>query len=458
MDFLTQLRARLTERINDRAAAKAELDGVLIAPTNEARDLNDAESAAFAEARSKVTAADAEIDTLNARIAELEKIEARKHEIAATVPAGVSARVHSEPRTYSRHAERTEGRSFIGDLIARSAGDFDAAQRLSRHMNEERVERGAVLEARAAGTSAFAGLTVPQYLVELAAPAARAMRPFADICTKWELPAEGMSVNISRGTTGSSAAAQATENAGVSETNMDDTLLTVPVVTIAGQQTISRQGIERGSGIDLFAVRDLVRAYQTTLDNQLLNGAGSSGEHQGVNGLAGTAAVTFTTASPTVALAWPKLFDLIQQVQSGAFTGISHFIMHPRRFWWFASNVGTNFPFVQFAGSGAQSGGNVAGTNYGEGISGILAGIPVVVDGNVTTTASTNQDVIYGVTADECHLWEDPNAPMFIRAEQTNAASLGVTLVVYGYSAFTGGRYPGAHGRISGTGLQTPTF
>jgi len=459
MDFLTQLRARLAERINDRAAAKAELDAVLIAPTNEARDLSDAESAAFAEARGKVTAADAEIDTLTARVAELEKIEARRHEVAAALPAGVSARVGSEPRTYSRHAERMEGRSFIADVIARKGGDFDAAQRLARHMQEERAERGALLEARAVGTAAFAGLVVPQYLTDLVAPLARAGRPLADICAIKELPATGMDVNISRITTGTSAAVQATQNSAASETDMDDTLLTVPIVTISGQQVISRQAIERGTGVDTQVVGDLVRAYHTSLDNQLLNGSGASGQHQGLTTLAGAVAVTFTNASPTVALAWPTLFNLVQQVQSGVFAGVTHWVMHPRRFWWFASNVGTNFPFVQLAGSAPQVGGSVSGTQYGQGVSGILAGIPVIVDANVTTTASTNQDVIYGVTAPELHLWEDANAPLYIRADDGPAlASLGVNVVVYGYSAFTAGRYPAAHGRISGSGLATPAF
>jgi hypothetical protein len=36
----------------------------------------------------------------------------------------------------------------------------------------------------------------------------------------------------------------------VSETDADDTLLTVDVRTIAGQQDLSRQAIERGTGID----------------------------------------------------------------------------------------------------------------------------------------------------------------------------------------------------------------
>jgi len=52
--------------------------------------------------------------------------------------------------------------------------------------------------------------------------------------TPHPLPVEGMSLNISRITTGSSTAVQASENSAVSETNMDDTLLTIPVITVAG--------------------------------------------------------------------------------------------------------------------------------------------------------------------------------------------------------------------------------
>ena len=48
--------------------------------------------------------------------------------------------------------------------------------------------------------------------------------------------------------------------------------------------------------------------------------------------------------------------------------------------------------------------------------------------------------------------------PRFLRAEQTGAGSLTIMFVLYGYSAFTCGRYPVAQGTISGTGLTTPTF
>jgi hypothetical protein len=84
----------------------------------------------------------------------------------------------------------------------------------------------------------------------------------------------------------------------------------------------------------------------------------------------------------------------------------------------------------------------------------------VVVDGNVPTNlgGGTNEDVIIGVTAPELHLWEDLPAPLLIRTDEALANQLSVRFVVYGFSAFTAGSYPGAHGTISGTGLITPGF
>ena len=65
---------------------------------------------------------------------------------------------------------------------------------------------------------------------------------------------------------------------------------------------------------------------------------------------------------------------------------------------------------------------------YGAGVRGILAGLPVIVDANITTTDSSTRDIILGVTADELFLWEQPGSPLLIRAEQTNAANLSVKL------------------------------
>src|SRR5438067_217960 len=69
---------------------------------------------------------------------------------------------------------------------------------------------------------------------------------------------------------------------------------------------------------------------------------------------------------------------------------------------------------------------------YGASVRGVLSnGLKVVVDANIPTNlgAGTNQDEVYVFASEEVHLWEPPNSPYLIRAEQPNAANLGILLV-----------------------------
>lgn len=414
--------------------------------------------------RAAKAALDADIAGFDARIAELET-EKAADEAAARAQADVTpanvrkpaydqvARIGMEKRTYNPDSDK-RGSQFLKDVGAAFLGDYDARDRLNRHSAEETVER-AGQEFRAAGTGAFAGLVVPQYLTELYAPAAKANRPFADICNKHDLPASGMTVNLSRITTATSAAIQ-TENAATSETNIDDTLLTASVQTNAGQQTLSRQAIERGTGVEGAMLDDLFRAYATTLDSTLLN--------QATNGLTNVAtSVAYTDLSPTTAELYPKVLESLAGVEGALLDqdpGDNVAIMHSRRWYWMQNSVGSTWPFVQQPGIAPQMMAANFAERYGNGFRGVLPnGTPVIVDNNIATNlgAGTNEDEIYIGSLREFHLWEDPNAPMLIRAEQPAAASLGVLFVVYGYFAYTHARY--AHARkIAGTGLVTPSF
>jgi len=452
--LIAQLRGQVTAKLesrNEKAAALAEL-----------RTAETVDEVAVTELRSAKDALDAEIDALQSRIADLEAEQARddaadrlSREVLPGAPRpkyDEVARVGAAERTYRADGDRF-GVSFLRDVAASAFGDFDASQRLSRHMSEERVERGEYL-SRAVATSAFTGLVVPQYLTDMYAPAAKALRPFADNCNIHPLPADGMTVNISRITTASSTAIQ-TENAAVSETNMDDTLLSPAVQTAAGQQTVSRQAVERGTGIEEVVLDDLFRSYATTLDSTLIN--------QATNGLTNVAtAVTYTDASPTAAELYPKILA----AQSGAEAALlgqaipDLAVMHSRRWAWMQSQVGSTWPFIGQQMFAAQSGGAATGEGYGSGVRGYLpAGLKVIVDNNIATNlGGGTEDEIYVVASSECHLWEDPQAPVFIRAEQTSAASLGVLFVVYGYFAYTFARYTNGAQKVSGTGLVTPTF
>jgi len=447
----------LDKLLDRREAVKVEMDAILEAVAAENRtDLTNDESAKVDALVEESRSLDSKIETQKAQAdsnAKLAEIRSAVSDVAMP-KATATTKIVSEPRTYTADS----GNSFIADAYnAQYKNDYSAQDRLARHTREESIER------RDVGTGQFSGLVIPQYLVDLAAPFARAGRPTADFATnKHVLPAAGMTLNISRMTTGTSAAVQATENSAVSETNADDTLLTIDVRTIAGQQDLSKQVIERGSGVDAFVVQDLIRAYHTTLDNQILNGSGASGEIRGIRNTSGVNTTTFTSGSPTVALLYPKLADAYQEIQTSVFMNPTHWIMHPRRLAFLLAGVdGSDRPLVLPAlngpmnaiatGSGGASYGNSGYT---------LMGLPIIADANVVTDAGagTDEDEIYCVTAPELHLWEQSGSPFALSFDATGAGSLTVKSVVYGYSAFSAGRYPGATSIISGTGLVAPTF
>lgn len=464
--MIAALRSQIAAQLALRNAAAAELDELRSAETTDQERVD--------ELRGQKATLDAEIDALEERVAELEA-ELRADEVALERQSQItlvtpgqpargrydeSFRVGQEPRTYARETDPT-GQQFLRDVAADfMRTDPTASGRLARHMVEERVEResaGRPLQERAAGTGAFTGLVVPQYLVDEFAPLARAARPFADACRHHDLPATGMTVYIGRVTTGTDTGEQTTENTAVTEQDIDDTLISVPVRTVAGQGTLSRQAVERGIGVDDVTVEDLFGSYNARLDNLLLNRA--------TTGLTNVAtAVTYTDASPTGAELYPKLLAGAAASEAAllnqAVAGDAFATMHSRRWFWLQAQMTSTWPLIGQPNIAAQQGGVNYADRYGSGFRGVLPnGTPVIVDNNIATNlgAGTNEDEIYLSARSECHLWEDPNAPMLIRAEQAKAASLGILLVVYGYAAWLFDRRPHAQ-KISGTGLITPTF
>ena len=432
-------------RLHEQRSQKADLiDATLNRAAEENRDITDAETA-------NVAALAKEIEKLDERIAQVTDIETRKAaaaELARKVDGSkvetreaAPSRVTREARTYRPDGDH----SFLRDAFAAQVlGDFDARERIGRHMTEERIEK------RDVGTAQFAGLVVPQFLTDLAAPFARAGRPVADRARQHPLPAQGMTLSISKITTGSAVAAQ-TEGAAVQETNMDDTKLDLSVVTIAGQQNVSRQALERGTGIDSIVMADLASAYHTLLDSNLVAEAVTSAGQS----------VTYTDASPTVGELYPKLLDAVQKVQTTFYAGPNVIIMHPRRLAWILAAVDTqNRPLAVPSLNGPTNAiaSGAGGVQYGN--SGYnIAGFPVITDANVTTTngAGTEEVILVG-NLQELHLWESANAPFMLRFEQPKVAELEVNIVVYGYAAYTANRYPNAWAKISGTGLIAPTF
>jgi HK97 family phage major capsid protein len=448
--FLTSLREK---RESKTSLIQATLDRA----AEEARDLSEVELA-------NVEALNLEIKKLDERIEQMSDIEIRNQkaaDLAAKVDANIEPKkearaggfiVTSEALTYS---ERSSNDFLTDALKAQFKTDGDASARIARHQQEMAIEK------RAVGTSNFAGLVVPQYLVDLYAPLARAGRPFADAARKHQLPTQGMSVVISKINTGTTTAYQTSQNTAAVSQDIADNTLTVNVNTIAGQQSVSKQALLRGYNIEGIVLGDLIRDYHTKLDNSLLNGSGSNGQPLGLLNMTTGVLVTYTATTGTVAGLYPKVADAIQQIQSNIYVNPNAVIMHPRRLGFLLAGVdSSNRPLIvpqAYNPMNAMGTGN--GTpSYGNSGYSIL-GLPIIVDANIATNvgAGTNQDTIFVVDLNETHLWEEAAAPTYVTFEEPSG-KVAINIVLFGMSAFTAERYPKAIAQINGTGLATPSF
>lgn len=446
------------ERETHLTEQRSIVDGV---PADQA--LSEAQRSRITELTAAKRTLTEQIDAVTAEIAEYQREQADDERLTrsaeqrtptrADVPAG---RVTSEARTYNEHTDK-RGRQFALDVARQFLyNDQGANERLARHMQEERVERGGEIIERAAGSANFSGMVVPQYLTDQFAPIARAGRPTADTMRHHDLPETGMTAYIPRATTGTNVDNQVNELDDVAEQDFDDTLLEVRVQTAAGSQTLSRQAVDRGVGVDDTVVEDMFRAYGVNLDRKVLN--------QATTGLTSVAnPIAYTDGTPTAMELYPKMLAGPAGVEAAlldASLGDTIAVLHSRRWYWLQSQLTSVWPLFGQQGIPAQNGGVAYTEKYGSGFRGVLpSGVPVIVDNNIATNygAGTNEDEIYFFAQSEGHLWEDPNAPMLIRADQPKAKKLAVDLVVYGYFAYTWARRPHAQ-KVAGTGLVTPTF
>lgn len=472
-DIVMSIEIEREQAVKRRDRAAAEIRSILTKVRADGRpNLTDDEDRDTDQANANFTRAKAEIEQIDVKLAKAQRAQAAERQIDAageergafdhetTARAAKPAydqvmRVGKEERTYHK-GNTGKGGNFLKDVVnAYAHRDLESEGRLARHMQEERVERAGQLSRAAgdAGTGAFAGLVVPQYLTEMYAPKTAAMRPFADVMNKHDLPADGMTVNISQITTASSVDLQAAEFDPVAGVSMDDTLLTENVQTAAGFQDLSRQAIDRGTGIEDVTVDDLFRRYASRIDFTILN--------QATTGLTNVAQSTASTAATFVGV-WPKLAEAMSKAEATylGFATPDVVVMHPRRWHWLNNMLVSTWPAMAQPGIPAQQSGVNAAEKYGKGFRGYLPnGLAVIADANVGTTfGGGTEDEIYVVATDEAHLWEDPGAPTFIRAEQPRAKNMAVTLVLYGYFAYSMRRYTNGMQKIAGTGLAAPTF
>lgn len=360
----------------------------------------------------------------------------------------------NEPRTYTRDNDPV-GQKFLSDIVrAASFNDREAKERLGRHEAEERAGNPRLsVRGSGVGTGAFSGLTVPSYLLNLATPSVQNGRPLADAGNHYDMPAEGMSMNISRLTTSSTVALQASELSGaVSFTDVDDTLMTIPIQTIAGQAVVSRQAIERSTQVAQVVFEDLVLSYNALFDSTMLN--------QATHGLSAVASnVDYADASPTALELYPKIVKAANLARAGL-KGSGRpdiCVMTSNRWDWLSQALVTSWPI--FGGMDPRN----AGVDYGSGWVGKLPnGLNVILDDNITTSGTadsgTGEDEIYIGYSRELRIFEEPNGPRFITADQMSTGTLSVTLVMNGYMAYSFERVSGGFSKVTGTGLTAVTL
>ena len=433
----------------NRQSKTSLIDATLTRAADETRDITEIELA-------NIQALKLEIEKLDERIEQISDLEIRKAkaaELAASVDgqtvekrSAAPARVISEEATYHERS----GNDFLADAIAAEfGGSYEARERITRYQRE-------TMEKRDSGTSNFAGLVVPQYLVSSFAQLRRAGRPTLDISTNSALPASGMTLNIGRLTTGVTSYVQSSENSAPTESSPDDTLLTVNVNTVASMFDLSKQAILRGTGVETQLLGDAVRSYQTKVDGLALNGSGSSGEHRGILNTSGINAVTYTDASSTWAEFFPKLVQAITDISTNFYGGATHIVAHPSIIGcWLRALDTTNRPqFGNTAGNPMNAAATFDRPAYDMGGLQIL-GLPVIADANMPTNlgTGTNESAVIVGDFSESYIWEDNGgSPLYVRFEQPDG-NIAIRTVVFGFSAYTAGKYPTAFSAITGTGL-----
>lgn len=423
------------------------------------------------EALSRKEAIDAELDNMY-RIRddlqrEIAEDEAAAERAAQTLPGAelpeerdvtTSVSVEREEALY-RQDRDPDGSQFLRDVGLAFIGSTQARENLSRHTRQvfdQRKAAGAPVHERIVAASGLSGWAVPVYLQDEFAPNAKKGANFVENCRKHPLPETGLTAYLSKITTGTSAGEQASEGDTVDDNDIDDTLISIPIFTVAGSQSTSRQLIDRAPGALDVTLEDLVRSYYTDMDNKAINRAST-----GLNAVA--TVLTYTDASPTATEFYAKILQAQAAVETAKLDQDSEILvlLHNTRWLWLQNQFVSSWPFIAGKMSGANGQGAASGAGYGPGIRGYLpSDAPVITDNNIVTNlgTGTNQDRAYVLDKNEAHVWRDESQPLLVKAEQSQAKKLLVDFVVYGYAATCFNRYSGAVQAIDGTGLVTPTF
>jgi hypothetical protein len=165
-----------------------------------------------------------------------------------------------------------------------------------------------------------------------------------------------------------------------------------------------------------------------------------------------TAAWTGTTGASLVA----AIHNGLGKINAARYAAADLIVMHPRRWAWLCAQSDSSLrPLVAIEGYNSFNAAG-AGMAAGYGYVGSVAGVKVITDAGIPTNlgASTDEDTIVITRSQDVLFMEDGSAPIGLTLNEVAATNLNVTMVTYGYSAFTAGRYPVATCNLQGTGFK----
>lgn len=505
---INALAAIVDKRAEERAAFEKREDDDDDKPTDEQRSTFAAAERAFG---GDFAARDAEIRVLDQRIAEQEVIEERR-KIAGRA-SGPNVAVISEPLTYRKDNARDV--SYFRDLASTILTDVgnpaEARTRLQAHASEmaheiprreeqrarraeelvDRAEREFTgsflgLEARGLEASPFerrvnpsttdgqGGYAIPPlYLIDEYIPGLRAGRVASGLVRQLPLPEGTNQIKIPRLATGTLVGAQ-TDNAPVVSQDLTDDEIEAGARTIAGQQDVAVQLLDQSPGdiMDMVIMSDLMADYNRQVDRDVVRAPGGAQRIKGIYPSANWGASTVATAAAAANSGQAFLQAQGAMVATLATRRFStenvHLLMHPRRWYWWATSLdsgatGTTGRPLLAAGDGGPH--NVAALHDGSpaegrvghaifGPHGYYCSANVPTDDLAGVPGGGTQDPVLAAKWDDLWLFESSLRTRVLT--EVLSGTLQVRFQVYGYVAFLA-RYGQSIVIARGAGLAPPT-
>ena len=365
--------------------------------------------------------------------------------LAASIAAPVPAQARGSMQSETVYRPDT-GTSFFRDIRDAGRGDIRAYERLERNNREwDQIQQRAGVNQTGTSGGEF---SYPVWLAEYA-PKLRAGRAIVDAIGTEPLPPGTNSINLPAILTASTVAIQ-TDGGAVSNTDLATGAVTAAVQTIAGRTVTSQQILDLSSiGLDKVVFEDLQMSLNQQLDIAAINSAVVNAK--GLLNVVGINAATYVDTTPTLAEAYPAMFQAKSLIETNGFSSPQFLALHPSV--WNAFLAAMDLQGRPLALSTDSAAFNAAaGFEWAaQGLVGNLAGLPVVCDANIPKTlGGGTETAIIAVNRRGYDIYE--GVPRFKVADQTSITTLQVQFVMFNYYAVMS-RQPKLLAKVTGSGL-----